>query len=246
MLPFTRKPFDGLALSADREVAGIQVARGRSGRAARHDDGVGLQRTGGNHARLHGQQIGKAASVQRHRGHVLRRDQSTVLRRIGLRGQNAGGDFDDFRMLGQRELHVGAQAGGGLNVDAGVVKRLEAGYGNGHLVGPRRDIGEGIRAVGSRLRVQPRAGSEISQYDVGAGYNGPARIGDGAGDLSAVGGESVVGEESEGEHKKQEPGSAMKQTGHHDCTFEIRLGATVYEIENRFQYQANAQRPLLL
>ena len=60
------KPVAGLALPVDGQVAGIEIAGRRRAGAAGHDDGVGLLRAGGNHARLERQHVGVAAAGNRH------------------------------------------------------------------------------------------------------------------------------------------------------------------------------------
>ena len=53
----------GFPLSANREVARIQISRRRSAGAARHDHGVGLPGAGGNDPWLEGKQIGEAPPI---------------------------------------------------------------------------------------------------------------------------------------------------------------------------------------
>ena len=61
-----RETIGRLTLSADRYVPRIEIARGWSARAARHNHSVGLRRTRWNYSRLKCQKIGETAAIQWH------------------------------------------------------------------------------------------------------------------------------------------------------------------------------------
>ena len=67
------------ALPVDRNRAGIQIAGGREHARAHVLHGVARDRGNGNNSGLKGQQIGKAAAVQRHGCHLSTRNHFAIL-----------------------------------------------------------------------------------------------------------------------------------------------------------------------
>ena len=194
LLPLTTKAVGGFTLAAHRHVSGVQIAGRRGAGASRHDDRIGLLRTGRNHARLQRQQIGEAAAVQGNIRHLLAGERAANLRVRGVHKQVADRHFDrgGFRT----HFQLGVEPEGGVRADGNVGCNiwLKAGSLDGDLIltgGKREDCISALDAGPGALGI---AGGRVDQLHQSARDSSAAGVHYCTGNAARVGGESGRGD----------------------------------------------------
>ena len=121
-----RKAICSLPLTADRNIAGVEIARWRSGGATRHHDGIRLLGTLRNHASLQSQKIREAPSIQRNGQQFLLPHGFAHLRRGKIQLRSGSVHFHGFLVRFYLQHHIQAEGHRCVHFDAILLVRPEA------------------------------------------------------------------------------------------------------------------------